>query len=194
MPRAKRILFDNAVYHIVQRGHNKDILFSCPDEFRLFKDFIYRYKLKYPCKIYHYCLMSNHFHLLIRPIEAANLPKFMQGITLSYSIYYKGKYSHVGHVYQNRYKSFLIEDDAYLLECGRYIERNPLRACIAGHPSMYYWSSYKFYANGKKDDIININPVYETLGNTGIERQKAYKEYVDQARPYEKILDSAMLK
>lgn len=100
----------------------------------------------------------------------------------------------MGHVYQNRYKSFLIEDDAYLLECGRYIERNPLRACIAGHPSMYYWSSYKFYANGKKDDIININPVYETLGNTGIERQKAYKEYVDQARPYEKILDSAMLK
>jgi len=138
--------------------------------------------------------MSNHFHLLIRANNAIDLPRFIQGLTLSYGQYYKRTYHHTGHVYQNRYKSILIEHDAYLLECGRYIERNPVRAGIITSAGEYFWSSYKYYANGKYDAIIDMDPVYTTLGNTPKERQEAYKEYVNTERPYEKIIDSVLLK
>lgn len=193
MPRAKRILYDGAVYHIIQRGHNKDELFKSLNDYKAFKDLIRRYKNKYSFGIYHYCIMSNHFHILIRPKVGILLPKIIQGITQSYALYYKRVYNHVGFLYQNRYKSYHIDNDAYLLECGRYIERNPMRANIVGHPLMYYWSSYNFYAKGKRDDIITTNPLYETFGSTAAERQKAYKEYIDQTRPYEAIVDKAVL-
>ena len=82
--------------------------------------------------------MANHFHLLLKVGNGTELPKIIHGITQSYSYYYRKTYKRVGYVYQNRYKSFLIEDDSYLLECGRYIERNPLRAGIVKDLSQYY--------------------------------------------------------
>lgn len=80
-----------------------------------------------------------------------------------------------------------------MLECGRYIERNPLRACIVKDPSQYYWSSHNFYAKGRPDDIITQNTLYNDMGKTLQERQRYYREYVMEARPYETIVDKAML-
>ena len=163
MGRARRVLFDGGVYHIVQRGHNKDKLFKNAGDYKAFKDFIRRYKEKYIFDVFHYCLMSNHFHILLKVHKGDDLPKIMHGITQSYSYYYRKTYRHTGYVYQNRYKSFSVEDDAYLLECGRYIERNPLRAGIVKELSLYHWSSYNFYAKGMPDDIITENPLYKDM-------------------------------
>ena len=193
MARAKRVLIDGGIYHIVQRGHNKDKLFKKADDYKVFKDFVRKYKDKYIFDIFHYCIMSNHFHILLRIHKGDDLPKLMHGITQSYSYHYRKTYRRIGYVYQNRYKSFLIEDDAYLLECGRYIERNPLRAGMVKDLAHYYWSSYNFYAKGESDDIITENPMYKYMGRTPDERQHRYRDYVLEARPYERIVDEVML-
>ncbi|MDD5174084.1 MAG: transposase [Candidatus Omnitrophica bacterium] len=193
MPRSKRMLYDGAVYHIVQRGYNKDKLFKKPQDYRFFKDIIRKYKKRFVFDIYHYCLMSNHIHLLLKVENGNDLPRILQGITQSYSFYYRKAYSYVGYVYQNRYKSLLIEDDSYLLECGRYIERNPLRAGIVKDLSQYYWSSYNFYAKDRFDDILTINPLCDSFGTTAKEKMLKYHEYVLQPRPYENVLDDALV-
>lgn len=193
MPRSKRMLYDSAVYHIVQRGHNKDRLFKSPQDYKVFKEIIRKYKKRFIFDIYHYCFMSNHIHMLLKTENGGNLPRILQGITQSYSFHYRRAYNYSGYVYQNRYKSFLIENDSYLLECGRYIERNPLRAGIVKDLAQYYWSSYNFYAKCKFDDIITMNPLYKDLGSTAQERMLKYREYVLESRPYEKVLDKAMI-
>lgn len=192
MGRARRILCDRGIYHIIQRGHNKDKLFKNANDYKAFKDFIRKYKKKYAFDIFHYCVMSNHFHILLKINNGNDLPKIVHGITQSYSYYYRKTYNYTGYVYQNRYKSFIIEDDSYLLECGRYIERNPLRAGIVNDPASYYWSSYNFYAKGKHDDIITESLLYSGMGNTLEERQKHYRSYVLESRLYEKIIDKAI--
>ena len=193
MARAKRVLYDGAIYHIIQRGHNKDRLFKDAGDYKAFKNFIRKYRQKYSFDIYHYCIMSNHFHMLLKIRSGPDLPKTMHGITQSYSYYFRKTYKRIGYVYQNRYKSYLIEDDSYLLECGRYIERNPFRAGIIKDLSQYYWSSYNFYAKGKPDDIITENPLYKDMGKTTVEKRHRYCEYVLEARPYERIVDRVML-
>jgi len=194
MPRSKRILYDGAVYHIIQRGHNKDRLFRKPKDYKVFKAIIQKYKRLFLFDIYHYCLMSNHIHILLKAVNGSDLPRIIQGVTQSYSYYYRKTYNYCGYVYQNRYKSFLIEDDSYLLECGRYIERNPLRAGMVTWLSQYYWSSYNFYAKGRFDAIITEDPLYGQLGPDSNARMMKYCEYMSEPRPYEKVLDVALMR
>jgi len=170
MPRSKRLIYDGAIYHIAQRGHNKDRLFKSPQDYMALKQIIHLYKGRFIFDIYHYCFMSNHIHILLKVTNGMDFPRILQGITQSYSFHYRKTYKYSGYVYQNRYKSFLIEEDLYLLECGRYIERNPLRAGIVKDLSQYYWSSYNFYAKGRFDGIITMNPLYEALGATQEEK------------------------
>jgi len=113
----------------------------------------------------------------------------MQAITQSYAKYYKKQYKLIGNLFQGRYKSSYIDKDEYLLECGRYIERNPLRARMVADLSEYYFSSYSFYVNGKKDDIITTDPLYEALSPDPAICRQRYKEYILQERLYERMID-----
>ncbi len=194
MPRSRRILYDGATYHIVQRGHNKDILFKEVKDYKAFKRIMRRYKKRYSFDICHYCIMPNHFHILLKVLIGDDLPKIIHSISQSYSFYYKKRYDHAGYLYQNRYKSYIIENDSYLLECGRYIERNPVRAGIVADPSEYSWSSYNFYTKDYIDTLITADPLYITLGRTKAKRQKAYINYVTETRPYETLVDKVILR
>jgi len=192
MPRCARVLVDGGYYHAINRGNDKRKLFRCKKDYRVMLSIIKRYLEKFQVNIVHYCLMPNHIHLLITSLTAEALPKFMQAILQVYAIHYKESYNSVGFVYQNRYKSRLIENERYLLDCARYIERNPVRAKIVEKPEDYEWSSYRAYALGSKDPIVGkINPLYEELGSTPEARQKAYIEYVTTPRFYEDIIDEA---
>ena len=106
-----------------------------------------------------------------------NLASFMKGLNLSYFSYYKRKYGYIGHFWQGRFKSLLIEKDKYLLACGIYIERNPVRAKIVKRPKDYPYSSYNFYALGEKNLLLNVDPLYEDLGRGKKERQENYKTF-----------------
>jgi len=189
MPRLKRHILDNGIYHILNRGHNKDTIFKETDDFNRFKDMIRKYKESLSFDVYHYCLMPNHFHLLIRIFEAKDLPAIMKGICQSYANHYRRTHGRIGYLFQNRYKSIYIDRDAYLLECARYIERNPLRANMIKNLSEYPWSSYNHYVGNRTDDIITMDPLYATLAKTSKERRDAYIEYLSKTRPYEELLD-----
>ncbi len=190
MPRDARRLVDGGNYHIITRGIDCRTLFGDGLDNQCFLDIIRANLIKFEVSIFHYCLMVNHVHLLIKAIKAADLPKFMQVVLQGYAYYFRKKYFSVGFIFQNRYKSRLINNDAYLLECGRYIERNPLRANIVSGLSEYCWSSYLLYAKGEQNDIVkSLNPVYLDLASTNDKRREVYINYVSQGRLYEDILD-----
>ncbi|MDP2905684.1 MAG: transposase, partial [Candidatus Omnitrophota bacterium] len=121
MPRRPRVLIDNGYYHVVTRGIDKRRLFQDQQDYRCFKELMKEYLDEFQVNILHYCLMPNHIHLLIWAINADDLPKYMQGVLQVYASQFRKKYQSVGFIYQNRYKSNLIDKDSYLLECARYI-------------------------------------------------------------------------
>ena len=192
MARQCRTLIDNGVYHITNRGHNKYRLFHSLDDYKAYKWDIRNYKKKFNFDVFHYCLMPNHTHLLIRVAIGNELPRIMQGISQSYAKHYKRNYKLIGNLFQGRYKSIFIGNDDYLMECGRYIERNPLRADLVADLSDYYSSSYNYYSGCKRDDIITPDPCYLVLSTDSRERMRLYNEYILQKRPYEAILDKRL--
>jgi len=192
MARQGRLLVDGGVYHITSRGHNRYKLFHSLGDYAIYKKSIKDYKEKFIFDVFHYCLMPNHAHILLRVNKGAELPRIMQRINQSYASHYRKSYKLIGNLFQGRYKSFFVDKDEYLLECGRYIERNPLRAGIVTDLSDYKFSSYDFYVNGKKDDIVTPDPCYLELSNDSKERIKLYREYILKKRPYEAIIDKGL--
>lgn len=192
MARQERGLVDGGYYHIITRGIDRRRLFKTIADYECFLGSARVNLNKFDLHIFHYCLMPNHIHLLIKVGKVADLPKFMQVLLQSYAHYFRKKYRSTGFVFQNRYKSKYINNDAYLLECGRYIERNPLRAQLILDINAYRWSSYLFYANGSEDAIIKtMNPLYIALADVDQRRRELYVRYVSETRPYEDMLDRA---
>jgi len=145
------------------------------------KDILKKYKEEHGYLLYHYCLMPNHIHLIIEPTLSTDLSRLMKQINLSYYNYYRNKYKHWGHFWQDRYKSLLISKDEYLITCGRYIENNPVKAKMVKNPKDYLWSSYNAYAYGKKNELIDTDPLYQELGKTESERQSSYRKYANDS-------------
>ena len=190
MPRRSRYLIDLGYYHILTRGNNRKTIFRCKEDYKRLLDIMKTYLEKFKISIFHYCLMPNHLHLLIQVNIANDLPKFMQGILQVYANYFRKKYSASGFVFQNRYKSFFIGKESYLLECSRYIERNPLRAKITNDIFKYPWNSFSFYAEGIDDPITKTaNPFYLKLAKSKEERQRRFQNFVLEERPYDQIID-----
>ena len=99
----------------------------------------------------------------------------MKQLNLAYLHHHKRRYGHVGHLWQGRYKSLIISEDEYLITCGRYIELNPVKAGITEDPKEYEYSSYNVYAYGRKDEIVEYNPIYLESGKTTKERKLNYR-------------------
>ena len=144
MARTPRLIYDGMVCHILQRGNNKRAIFKNTYDYLKFKDLIKRYIDKFSFELYNYCLMPNHIHLLLKIIEQEDLSKIFKGIFQSFQLHHRREYEYTGTLYQNRFKSIIIDSDSYLLECARYIERNPLRAGLVTSLEQYKWSSYHF--------------------------------------------------
>lgn len=124
--------------------------------------------------MYCYCLMSNHVHLQIAT-DDTEIWTIMKKINWSYSKYFNKKYDKVGHLFQNRYYSVIIEDDAYLLQTSKYIHLNPVKAGIVDQPIKYPWSSYGVYMGVYKNSLIHED---DTLVYFQYDRS-LYKEYVE---------------
>ncbi len=181
------------LYHVITRGNNKTQLFHCREDFNQFLKIVGYYLEKQPVKIHHYCLMTNHAHLLVWAGGLKALGQFMHGIQRSYHHHYRKNYTWFGHLFQGRFKSLPIENEAYLLDCGRYIERNPVRAKMVDDPKDWNYSSYQVYAYGKKNDLVTQSVAYESLANNDCDRQELYQNYVETTRPYEEIIDKELI-
>lgn len=181
MPRIARIAPNEYIYHALTRGNNRQNIFKDKIDYQAYLDIILRYKDKYRFKLYHYVLMTNHVHLVLEPAgNGGTLAEIMKGINLSYAQHYKRRYKHIGHFWQDRYKSILISNDNYLLACGSYVELNPVRARIADDPKDYPWSSYRAYAYGRHDPLTDEHLIYRHLSDKENERREKYREFVSQ--------------
>ena len=184
MPRKKRELLDEGIYHVFNRGNDRQDLFREDEDFNVFLRGLLEAKTAYETDIYHYCLMNNHFHLLIKIKKAADLPHLMHRLLLNYTRYFKRKYNFLGHLFQSRFKSPRIPDDSYYLQCGRYIERNPVKAGIVSDPASYKWSSAAYYALGQQNPLVTPNIHYKDLAKTPEERMVKYQQFLALDEPY----------
>ncbi|HVO82830.1 MAG TPA: transposase [Syntrophobacteria bacterium] len=149
MSRAWRIAYAGALYHVLSRGNERREIFVDDDDRRMFLDTLGEMAERFELDIAAYVLMGNHYHLLLRT-RRANLSKSMQWFGVTYTNRFNSLNSHNGHLFQGRFKSLIVQNDAYLLRLSYYIHRNPVRAGIVERMAAYRWSSYARYAYGKK--------------------------------------------
>lgn len=144
MPRRPRILSSNGFYHVIVRGINKLPILATDQEKQYFLKALSRMGKDGEYSVHAYCLMNNHAHLLLKT-GCMVLAESMKRINVSFVYYYNKLHSRTGPLLDNRYKSVVIEDEAQLLVCARYIHNNPVKAGIASKPETYPWSSYRYY-------------------------------------------------
>ncbi|MBU1090319.1 MAG: transposase, partial [Candidatus Omnitrophica bacterium] len=178
MPRTKRLVPVNAALHIMCKANNKENLFNSEGDQLRYYTLLKDLKEENKIDIFHYCLMSNHLHLIVWINEQSNISRFMKQVNLSYFKYFSKIYGYSGHLWQNRFKSNIIDTDTYLLQCGKYIELNPVRAGIVSLPENYHFSSYNHYANRKNDTLITDSPMYIGLSKDDEGRRKEYVRFV----------------
>ncbi|MBI4358276.1 MAG: transposase [Candidatus Omnitrophica bacterium] len=193
MPRKARELMDGGIYHVFNRGNNKMDLFDEPHDYECFKTRLCHVLSTFGAHLFHYCLMTNHFHLLLQIEKAPELGKIMHEVQLKYARYFKKRRSSVGHVFQEWFRSPRIPEESCYLQCGRYIERNPLKAKIVKQAEDYPYSSARYYVLGEKDDLMTPNVYCMDLGSTGDERRMRYEEFLDMEEPYRCLIDKSIL-
>jgi putative transposase len=190
MPRTPRRQqqAQGAYYHIMNRGHNREVVFRAEDDYAHFLDLLDRYRERFALRLYHYCLLSNHFHLLVDIQNARALSPCMAGLLRSYVHYFNRRYGFVGHLWQGRFKSPAVEIETYFLSCARYIERNPLVAGLVTQPWEYRWSSCSAYALGVPQPRLSYNVWYCDLGSDATRRQQRWREFLLGDDPNEEVI------
>ncbi|MDD5226608.1 MAG: transposase, partial [Candidatus Omnitrophica bacterium] len=191
MPRKKREPSPTGIYHWIARGINRKNLFHAPADYAFFLNLLAQCGEEFNVQIYHYCLMSNHVHLLSYAADLKNLILFSHFVKRKYAYYQSKIYKNQGATFERMYRSKPVDKDVYLLECARYIDRNPLRAGMVQHPEQYRYSSYAFYADGKKNDLITYSPAYLGLAGDETDRRRLYAEYVTRPRPQEEFASTS---
>lgn len=156
MPRGVRIILDNVCYHVINRGNQKQSIFLQDADFTKNLQLLKHYKRKLSLRLFGYCLMPNHVHLIVHLKEPEKLGYFMQALTQVYTVWFNKKYKKSGHLWQGRFKSMVVQEDEYLLQCVYYIETNPVRANIIGSPVDYPWSSYRDRVLGNKNGLLDL--------------------------------------
>ncbi|HJP17740.1 MAG TPA: transposase [Nitrospinota bacterium] len=186
MARQWRIEFEGAFYHILSRGNERKNIFKNSEDRILFLDTLGGMAERYDVEVYAYVLMSNHYHLVLKT-NRANISQAMQWFGLTFTRKYNIKHHRSGHLFQGRFKAFLVENDEYLLHLSCYIHRNPLRARIVKRLIDYKWSSYPIYVYKKSHPKwLQTNAILSQLNVKN--PQKAYKEIVQNYSKEEKKL------
>lgn len=184
MPRQSRIVLPNCPHHIIQRGHNRQLVFLGAEDYSYYLNNLHEWKIELGCKVYAYCLMSNHVHLIIDPGDKVeNLGLLMKRIAGRQTRYVNKIEKRTGSLWEGRYKSSPINANEYLLACCRYVELNPLRAGMVEDPTHYPWSSCSAKTGTKKVPWLDLDPFYLGLGKTSAERRKKYRQWLYDTIP-----------
>ena len=186
MGRAWRIEYEGALYHLMSRGNDGQDIYLNDADRNLFLETISEMSERFEVDIFAYVLMSNHYHLLVRT-NRANLKKAMQWFGTTYTRRFNNRNLKSGHLFQGRYKSILVQNDAYLMQLSCYIHRNPLRAGIVRRLIDYKWSSYPIYAYAKKAPAWLSTEVILSYFK-GANKHKQYREKVQKYAKEEKRL------
>lgn len=176
MSRKPRFVLPGVPQHVVQRGHNREPCFFAEDDYHRYLRDLHEAALKNQLQIHAYVLMTNHVHLLVTPDQPYSVTHTMQDMGRKFVRHINHTYKRTGGLWEGRFKACLVESEAYLLTCMRYIEMNPVRAGMVDHPGKYRWSSYGLNANGKPNNMLTPHPLYLSLSNDRADREHAYRE------------------
>ncbi len=198
MSRPLRIEFEGALYHITARGNRQELIFYSDDDREAFLHILEKVMVRYNWVCHAYCLMDNHYHLLIETPDS-NLSAGMRQLNGVYTQKLNRSYGKVGHVFQGRFKSILVEKEPYLLELCRYIVLNPVRVGCCAKPAGWEWSSYRATASGKKvPNWLTVDWILSQFSKNRIEARQKYREFVLDAldmseSPFEKVVGQLIL-
>ncbi|MBT9302152.1 transposase [Pseudomonas sp. TAE6080] len=183
MPRMGRVVLPNYPHHIVQRGHNRQVVFAAPEDYQRYVGDLRELKEAFGVKVYAYCLMTNHIHLLVAPSESvAGLGQLMKALAARATRYRNRIEGRTGTLWEGRYKSSVVQSESYFLACCRYIELNPVRADMVASAADYPWSSYNARVGCSPDnDWLDIDDYFDVPGDTKQDRHESYKSFVNQA-------------
>lgn len=188
MSRKSRIVLANYPHHIVHRGHNRQKIFHGDMDYLYYLKNLREWKRKLDCKVYAYCLMGNHVHLVIDPGDVVeSLGLLMKRVAARQTRYINARHKRTGSLWEGRFRSSPIVDNDYLLTCCRYIELNPQRAGIVGAPESYRWSSYRRKIGLDAMDWLDPDPLYLELGSTQQDREGNYRNWIRQSIADEEI-------
>jgi putative transposase len=183
MPRMARVVLPHYPHHIVQRGHNRQVIFAERQDYQRYLDTLREFKKEYGVAVYAFCLMTNHVHLLLAPREPTGLAKLMKRLAGRQTRHHNRLERRSGTLWEGRYKSSLVQRDDYLLACCRYIELNPVRARMVAEPEAYAWSSCRYRLGRDTSDWLDLDPCYLALGASESERRRCYREFLQAAIP-----------
>ena len=179
MARSLRVEYAGAFYHVLNRGNAAGLIFKSSRDREKFLEYLGKTVERFFIRIHAYCLMPNHYHLLIETPEP-NLSRAIQWINVSYATYFNRKRDRHGHLFQGRFKAILIEADEYLKQLSRYIHLNPVRAKLVDKPAEYVWSSYPSFTGLKKPpDWLESGWLLSQFGAKKKRAEKNYKRFVE---------------
>lgn len=176
MARKPRFTLPGIPQHIVQRGNNREPCFFTEDDYLRYLEVLGESAAKNGVALHAYVLMTNHVHLLVTPGHEHGISHMMQDLGRKYVRYINMSYQRSGTLWEGRFKASLVDSQAYLLTCMRYIELNPVRASMVSHPGEYRWSSYAYNATDAIDELITPHPLYESLADDVETRRYRYRE------------------
>lgn len=187
MPRQSRPVIPEVRLHITQRGNNKLPCFFDEADFLVYLKLLHAASIRAACCVHAYVLMSNHVHLVVSPTDAQGPALLMKSLGERYVQYVNRRHGRTGTLWEGRYHSCLVQSERYLMICQRYVELNPVRACLVDEPSAYPWSSCHHNAHGQECKIIVPHELYSRMGLDPVSRQAAHRAL------FEEVLGSAAL-
>jgi putative transposase len=191
MPRTARIIVEDHCYHVLNRGNNRQVIFREHADYAAFVTLMREAQERAALPLLAACLMPNHVHLVVRPSAAGDLARWMHWLFTTHVRHFHAKHKSSGRVWQDRFKAFVIEEDAHLLTVLRYVERNPLRANLVSRAEHWHWGSLKWRSGSPPPLCLAPSPVplpdswltYVNAPQTTMEVD-ALKDCINRQRPF----------
>jgi REP element-mobilizing transposase RayT len=177
MARPPRVHQPGLVFHVISRGNGRQNVFLEDADFRRFLDLLAKVKERTPFDLFAYCLMPNHFHLLIR-VGRFEISRIMQQLLTRYACFFNAKRRRPGHLFQSRFKAKLCGKDSYLLELVRYIHLNPVRAKIVDDPVQWTWSGHREYLGLPGRRLADLDFIRSFFGGGEPAARRRYLKFV----------------
>lgn len=178
MARRARSFMPGLPVHVIQRAVNGGPCFLMDGDRERYLDWLGEAASREGCSVHAYVLMTNHVHLLLAPKTPLAMPRTMHALGSRYVSYFNRRHGREGVLWERRYRSCFVDSDRYLLQCHRYIDRNPVRAGMVRDPADYRWSSHRHYAFGAVDPLLRRHPIVEGIGSDEPARQARYRAMV----------------
>lgn len=175
MARLPRLTLPDHPHHVIQRGNNRQTVFTDGEDFEKMLTLMGEHSQKNGVAVHAYVLMPNHFHLLVTPTSEAGLPKMMQSMGRAYAQYFNKRHQRTGTLWDGRYRATVLEAQSFLLPCMTYIDLNPVRGGLVEQAADYRWSSCAHWLGLKHDRLLSPHACYWALGNTPFAREAAYQ-------------------